>query len=79
MVATASRDFYADTSLMALICRHDRALWVATLTSPGEKQHDALALLQQLFENLANDWTVGLLYDITCQIERSVAGGFLLV
>jgi hypothetical protein len=71
-VAKASRDFYSDTGLMALICRHDRLLWIANLTSPGEKQHYALALLQQLFENIPENWTVGLLYDIACQIERSV-------
>ncbi|OAX31616.1 hypothetical protein K503DRAFT_794925 [Rhizopogon vinicolor AM-OR11-026] len=47
-------------SLMALLCRHDRVLWIMNLTSAGEKQHYALALLDRL-----------LLYDIGCQLEQS--------
>jgi hypothetical protein len=33
----ASTLFFADTGLMALICRHDRVLWLVNMTSPGEK------------------------------------------
>ncbi|KIJ24512.1 hypothetical protein M422DRAFT_84764, partial [Sphaerobolus stellatus SS14] len=48
------------------------------LTSPGEKQYYALTLIERLFTELPNDWHVGLLYDITCQIQRSmVKWGFL--
>jgi hypothetical protein len=71
-VTKASTSFYSDTGLMALLCRHDRVLWLANLTSPGEKQHYALALLQRLFQELPEDWEVGLLYDIACQIHRSI-------
>jgi hypothetical protein len=56
---------------MALLCRHDRVLWLANLTSAGEKQHYALALLDQLFKHIPPQMTVGLLYDIECQLERS--------
>lgn len=72
MVAKASKNFYSDTGLMALLCRHDRVLWLANLTSPGERQHYAFALLQQLFCHLPPTWTVGLLYDIACQLHRSM-------
>ncbi|KAG2114674.1 uncharacterized protein F5147DRAFT_743849 [Suillus discolor] len=67
----ASTRFFIDTGLMALLCRHDRVLWVANLTSAGEKQHYALALLDRLFKHLPAQMTIGLLYDIGCQLEWS--------
>ncbi|KAG1725034.1 hypothetical protein EDB19DRAFT_1897831 [Suillus lakei] len=67
----ASTQFFADTGVMAMLCRHDRVLWLANMTSAGEKQHYALALIQKLFDNLPTDMTVGLLYDIGCQLHRS--------
>ncbi|KIJ34732.1 hypothetical protein M422DRAFT_181663, partial [Sphaerobolus stellatus SS14] len=70
--AKASAVVYSDTGLVALVCRHDRPLWVANMTTPGERQYYAFALLQRLFNNLPDDWKVGLLYDIACQIERSM-------
>ncbi|KAG2109214.1 hypothetical protein DEU56DRAFT_874510 [Suillus clintonianus] len=63
--------FFTDTGLMALVCRHDRVLWIANLTSAGEKQHYALALLDRLFKHIPTQMTIGLLYDIGCQLERS--------
>ncbi|KAI5993383.1 hypothetical protein EDC04DRAFT_2872667 [Pisolithus marmoratus] len=41
------------------------------MTSAGEKQHYALELLKYLFEHLPTTTTVGLLYDIGCQLEHS--------
>ncbi|KAG1764398.1 hypothetical protein EV702DRAFT_1182598 [Suillus placidus] len=69
----ASTRFFTDTGLMALVCRHDRVLWIANLTSAGEKQHYhyALALLDRLFKHIPPQMTIGLLYDIGCQLERS--------
>lgn len=67
----ASTQFFADTGLMALLCRHDRVLWLANMTTAGEKKYYALALLEQLFKNLPTTATVGLLYDIGCQLHRS--------
>lgn len=67
----ASTQFFADTGVMALLCRHDRVLWTVNMTSAGEKQHYILALLQRLFEHLPQDATVGILYDIGCQLHRS--------
>ncbi|KIJ31075.1 hypothetical protein M422DRAFT_186363, partial [Sphaerobolus stellatus SS14] len=64
---------FADTGLVAMVCRHDHILWVINMTRPGEKQHYTFALLDRLFAHLPDDWTVGLLYDIACQIERSMA------
>ncbi|KAF8833407.1 hypothetical protein BDN67DRAFT_992846 [Paxillus ammoniavirescens] len=67
----ASTHLFADTGLMALLCRYDRVLWLVNMTSAGEKQHYALALIQQLTEHLPNNMRVGLLYDIGCQLEHS--------
>ncbi|EDR09779.1 uncharacterized protein LACBIDRAFT_325583 [Laccaria bicolor S238N-H82] len=48
----ASTQFFSDTGLMALLCRHDRVLWLVNMTSAGEKQHYALVLLERLFNHL---------------------------
>lgn len=42
----ASTKFFADTGLMAMLCRHDRVLWLVNMTSAGEKQHYALTLVR---------------------------------
>ncbi|KAI6127276.1 hypothetical protein F5141DRAFT_1250334 [Pisolithus sp. B1] len=67
----ASTNFFADTGLMALLCCHDHVLWLVSMTSAGEKQHYALVLLKYLFAHLPTTTTVGLLYDIGCQLEHS--------
>ncbi|KAH8115012.1 hypothetical protein DFH11DRAFT_1507975 [Phellopilus nigrolimitatus] len=67
-----STQFFSDTGLMALLCRHDRVLWLANMQSAGEKQYYALALLRALFDNLPNDTVVGVLYDVGCQLHRSI-------
>lgn len=71
-VVKASTNYYADTGLMALLCRHDRVLWVANMNTPGERQHFALALLRRLAQELPPDWRLGVLYDIACQLSRSI-------
>ncbi|KZV84031.1 hypothetical protein EXIGLDRAFT_563764, partial [Exidia glandulosa HHB12029] len=77
-VVKASKNYYADTGLMALLCRHDRVLYIANVTTPGERQFYALALLLKLLLNLPSDWLVGVLYDIACQLWRSIEKhGFL--
>lgn len=71
-VTKASKNYYADTGLMAILCRHDRVLYVANMTTPGERQHFALVLLRKVLEGLPQDWMVGVLYDIACQLSRSI-------
>ena len=68
----ASTQLFADTGLMALLCRHDRVLWLANITTPGERQHYAIALLRRLFTNIPTNMVVGALYDIGCQLDRSL-------
>lgn len=67
----ASTNFFEDTGLMALICRHDCVLWIANMTSAGERQHYSLALLRKLFQHLPTSYRMGVLYDIGCQLHRS--------
>jgi len=48
----ASTQFFADTGLIALLCRHDHVLWLVNMTSAGEKQYYALCLLDKLFQHI---------------------------
>ncbi|KAJ7711678.1 hypothetical protein B0H16DRAFT_1343559, partial [Mycena metata] len=74
----ASTQFYDDTALMALLCPHDRVLWLVNIHSAGEKQFNVWLLLETLFQHLPLDIWVGVLYDIACQLERSaLRWGFL--
>ncbi|KAJ7744004.1 hypothetical protein B0H14DRAFT_3097169 [Mycena olivaceomarginata] len=67
----ASTDFFEDTGLMALLCRHDRVLWLVNMQTRGEQQYYVIVLLETLFQHLPQDITVGILYDIACTLERS--------
>ncbi|KAG6807735.1 hypothetical protein H0H92_006576 [Tricholoma furcatifolium] len=67
----ASTQFFDETALMAILCRHDVVLFIASMRSAGEKQHYAIALVETLFQHLPLDFNIGLLYDIGCQLERS--------
>lgn len=67
----ASTKQFADTGLMGLICRHDKVLFIANMTSAGERQYYVFALLNKLFSHLPPTTTVGLLYDVACTTERS--------
>ena len=67
----ASTQFFADTGLMAMLCRHDRVLFLANMTSAGEKQHYVLCLLEILFKHIPKHIWIGVLYDIACQLDHS--------
>ncbi|KAJ7220486.1 hypothetical protein GGX14DRAFT_532534 [Mycena pura] len=67
----ASTEFFDDTALMALLCRHDRVLWIVNMHSRGEKHFNVIALLETLYQHLQLDVTVGALYDVACALERA--------
>ena len=71
-IAKSNNKIFADTALMALLCRHDRPLFLVNMTSAGERQYYVLALIKTLFQHLPDDWVIGLLYDVACQLERSM-------
>lgn len=63
---------------MALLCRHDRVLFLINMMTAGEKQYYAFTLIKKLCDQLPNKVTVRLLYDIECTTYRScVKYGFL--
>ena len=64
---------YASKGLMALVCRHDIPLFLCDIKSPGERQYFAIALVRKLASMLPTIATMGLLYDIGCQLDRSIA------
>ncbi|KAF9509100.1 hypothetical protein BS47DRAFT_1373566 [Hydnum rufescens UP504] len=68
----ASTQWFDDTRLMALLCHHDISLYIANMHTAGEKQFYAFALIAALFKELLEWWTVGILYDIACQIHQSL-------
>ena len=68
----ASTAEFSDTGLVACVCRHDRVLWLVNMTTAGEKQYYAIALLEALFRELPTWWSMGVLYDIGCQLHRSI-------
>jgi hypothetical protein len=73
-----STQFFDTTAIMGLLCRHDRPLWLANMTSSGEKQHYVLALVNEFFQHVPAWFRVGLLYDIGCQLHRTcLKWGFL--
>jgi len=55
---------FADTGVMAMVCRHDCPLFVVNMTSAGEKQHYRLALIDRLFAEIPAYIRVGMMYDI---------------
>ncbi|KAF9509572.1 hypothetical protein BS47DRAFT_1373487 [Hydnum rufescens UP504] len=57
---------------MAAICHHDRVLQLVNMTTAGEKQYYAIALLSSLFNELPSWWRLGVLYDIACVLHRSM-------
>ncbi|KAI6009903.1 hypothetical protein BKA83DRAFT_108908 [Pisolithus microcarpus] len=59
----------ANTGVMALLCHHDHVIHLANMTSAGAKPHYALALIKSLFSHQPDNFHIGLLYDIGCQLE----------
>ncbi|KIO03679.1 hypothetical protein M404DRAFT_145491, partial [Pisolithus tinctorius Marx 270] len=65
----AAMDCFDDTSIMALICRHDIPLFFVNIDTPGEQQKYSIALLEHLFSLLPSAATVVVLYDIGCILD----------
>ncbi|KAF7969128.1 hypothetical protein HWV62_28246 [Athelia sp. TMB] len=68
----ASTQFFSDTGIMSMICRHDRVLFTVNMTHRGERQHYALALIKRFMSEIPDDMTLGLLYDIACQLKHII-------
>lgn len=68
----ASTKYFSDTGLFACLCRHDRPLFLANMTTAGEHQFYFLALLNRFMKEVPEEMTVGVLYDVACNMERSM-------
>ncbi|KAJ6487507.1 hypothetical protein DFH09DRAFT_1252792 [Mycena vulgaris] len=74
----SSTQFFDNTALMGLNCRHNHLLFLVNMKTAGEKQFYMYALLEMLFQHLPWKFVVGFLYDIACQLEHSARKwGFL--
>ncbi|KAG7098406.1 hypothetical protein E1B28_000365 [Marasmius oreades] len=68
-----TQDVYDENGLMALVCRHDIPIFVASINTPGEQQRYSVALLEALFTMIPKGATVVGLYDIGCVLDRSLS------
>ncbi|KAF9504501.1 hypothetical protein BS47DRAFT_1374384 [Hydnum rufescens UP504] len=68
----ASSTFFDSMGVMAMLCRHDCPLLLANLKTAGEKQFYAFVLISALMNSLPGHWRVGILYDIGCQLHRTL-------
>ncbi|KAF8573175.1 hypothetical protein K439DRAFT_1376245, partial [Ramaria rubella] len=64
---------FALKSLMALVCHHDVPLLFCDITMPSKARFYPIALLQKLASLLPHHASIGGLYDISCQLEHSIA------
>ncbi|KIK55897.1 hypothetical protein GYMLUDRAFT_248296 [Collybiopsis luxurians FD-317 M1] len=53
----ASMQFFDSTALMGLLCCHDQVLFLVNMTTPGEHQHYAFSLIEELFKHLPSSYT----------------------
>ena len=63
---------YDIAGLMAMVCRHGHPLFLAHITTAGERQQYAVVLIERLFMLLPPTATVTVFYDIACQLDRSL-------
>ena len=69
----SQHDLFRSKGLMATVCRHDIPLFMCDIQTPGEQQHFSIAMLSALNRQLPPNATVGLLYDVGCVLDRSIA------
>jgi Kyakuja-Dileera-Zisupton transposase len=69
----SAKGIFASTELMAMVCHHDIPLFLCDITTPGEQQFYAIALIQRLASLLPDTATIAILYDIACTLERSIS------
>ena len=63
---------YDSKGVMALVCRHDIPLFILDIKSLGEPHYYAIALLRRLAIELPGTATIGVMYDIAEQLDRSI-------
>ncbi|KAF9503957.1 hypothetical protein BS47DRAFT_1401906 [Hydnum rufescens UP504] len=67
-----STQYFEDTGVIALLCRHDIPLAVASMWTAGEKQFYVFALLETILKHVLSHWRIGALCDIGCQMDQTL-------
>ena len=57
---------------MGMVCRHGVPLFFANITSAGERQEYAIALIEHLYTFLPPNTTVAALYDVGCTLDHTL-------
>ncbi|EJT96466.1 hypothetical protein DACRYDRAFT_60406, partial [Dacryopinax primogenitus] len=65
--------YHNEKGLVACLCVHNIPLLICNITTPGEWQMYAIALICQLREELPSHATLGVLYNIGCVLNHSCA------
>jgi hypothetical protein len=63
---------YDSKGIMALTCPHDVPIFVVDVKTKGEPRYLAVALLKNLAAMLPGNATIGVMYDIGDQLERTI-------
>src|SRR5260370_41817773 len=69
----SNEGIYRLKGLMGLVCRHNIPLLLCDIRSAGEGQKYPVALIVALSHQLPPNVTIGLLYDIGCVLDHSIA------
>jgi hypothetical protein len=65
-------DAFDSKGIMALVCVHDVPLLLADVKTKGEPRYLAISLLKTLSEHLPECATIGVMYDIGDQLDRTI-------
>ena len=71
--ADSNEGIYRSKGLMGAVCQHDIPLFLCDIRSAGKGQKYPIALIVALSRQLPPNATIGLLYDIGCVLDRSIA------
>ncbi|KAF8321016.1 uncharacterized protein EI90DRAFT_2848299, partial [Cantharellus anzutake] len=71
--SASKTDTFRSKGLMATVCRHDIPLFLCDVRTLGEQQHFSIAMLLALSRQLPSNATIGLMYDVGCVLDRSIA------
>ena len=70
---------YDINGAMGMVCRHGAPLFFTNITTPGERQHYAVALVEHLFKYLPPNTILTVLYDIGCSLDHTLNIASILV
>jgi hypothetical protein len=65
-------DAFDSKGVMALVCVHDVPLLLADVKTRGEPRYLAISLLKKLSNHLPEHATIGVMYDIGDQLDRTI-------